>query len=924
MTTPSEVLSDVLQEFENVYGHSLYSALPNSKTSSGKSGSGTTNKEILYAQVKADLLKGITKSLGGEGNSPLAVTQLIMSNIANNIEVSTSTATGKQAAGSTRKPQPTLKINYGRNTGIDSEANAISGVLTSGVTGSLAKRATQVDESSVQSEGLMTPQQVAIRNNPNGFFKADRVWKGETFRKGEAKPPAYLSAFGPTGNPQTGFKGPPTITNALDSTSTGFTDNGKAEEGISAEEAKRQLDTLYGVGGWTLEPSTPAPDGQGWMVITNNNTGNQVILDVFGGELMQIDPDTQRKAWDKAQAAIDATNAAKNTTPDTVPIRSSDFNTDNKGKLFYWDPNTSQLMVQNEKGDFVVGQPDLTPAADGIQWITYTDKEGTWQQDANDPKNRTKVGASADTARFVDGRLIDTQEDVNGVNRPVWWDETANNDAGGWVDGYAPEGRQQLTIHTTAYGEDVLIDEEGNQQGSLGISRDYIKEQAAFGENQRQFNVAESGRDSRFYAGLGEDARQFDTSFGEDVRQFDTTFGEDVRQFDAGFGENVRQFDESMAADKYFNTLEELGRNYRTLVQTSPELANAATQQGELIRNILTQGGDVLARTFFTRGGQSPLPEITMADLINNVYDEANKIKMFERSSIEDENMRRMVGDMQQGKSAYDVYAQDEMRKPPPQTRQDFFDETSFNTAMSNFDPNYAPPDHGSQISQLQSSLAAAEANYVTTQQNNANARAAIMASIDQHGSTPDLVNALADLDGYTSTAQAAMNQQRNSLNQQIGQLQSEIGVPSQPTREQFTTSTFTEGQRPIMNFENWWGQNQGQFNQTPMLSVPDVPTPNYTTQEQLIAQSRATTPPAVQSLLSGQNPSPLQFGGMPLPTFQQLQSLTPDEQQMFNQRLMTEFNVPLSDVAFQSQRQFSAPSMDRNRDLAKFRGYSV
>ena len=108
------------------------------------------------------------------------------------------------------------------------------------------------------------------------------------------------------------------------------------------------------------------------------------------------------------------------------------------------------------------------------------------------------------------------------------------------------------------------------------------------------------------------------------------------------------------------------------------------------------------------------------------------------------------------------------------------------------------------------------------------------------------------------------------------------------------------------------------------MLNVPNSPIPQAVTQEQLIAQSRAVSPPAVQALLSGEMPSPLQFGGMPLPTFQQLQALTPSEQEMLNTRLLTEFNVPLSDVAFQTQRQFSAPSMDRNRDLAKFRGYSV
>ena len=128
----------------------------------------------------------------------------------------------------------------------------------------------------------------------------------------------------------------------------------------------------------------------------------------------------------------------------------------------------------------------------------------------------------------------------------------------------------------------------------------------------------------------------------------------------------------------------------------------------------------------------------------------------------------------------------------------------------------------------------------------------------------------------------------------------------------------------PQMGFEQWSTQVGPSFSPTPLLNVPDVPMPRPTTQAELIAQSRATTPPAVASVLSGQMPTPLQFGGLPLPTFQQLQALTPTEQQMLNTRLMTEFNVPLEDVAFQSRRQFGAPSMERNRDLAKFRGYAV
>jgi len=716
----------------------------------------------------------------------------------------------------------------------------------------------------------------------------------------------------------------------------GFTDSG-VPEGITPDEMARQLNEMYPpiktsgggtISGWTQNAPMAAPDGSAWLVITNNATAEKVVLDDFGGVLMSIVPEREQEKWDNAQKAI----AARNADPNKIPVRTGDVQLDNDGTLFYWDPNQDAMMVQQKDGTFALGQPNVKPTATstsqfsgGVLTDIEIDDRGVehpifYDTTTNSWKRGYPPAEPTDTSRFSGGFLTDVQQDKEGVSRPVWWDPTANNDAGGWKDGYAPEGRQQLTTYTTPYGEDVLINEEGTQVGSLGISRDFIVDQRDYQEGVRQFDVAEAGRDSRFYAGLGEDARQFDLGFGENVRQFDLGFGEDVRQFDTRFGEDVRQFDESMAADKYFNTLEELGRNYRTLVQTSPDLANAATQQGELIRNILTQGGDVLARTFFTRGGQSPLPEITMADLINNVYDEANKIKMFERQSIEDENMRRMVADMQQGKSAYDAYARDEMLKPPPQTRQDFFDETAFNTAMSNFDPNYSYTETAEQQAQR-----AQNDEIISTGQNLIGALQTALSTGQIASNTTGTTRAVTDLE--VAPLQEEVRKQQAAVQEAIrsnAQIDSNYYTPVAPTREQFTTTTFTDAPRPIMNFENWWDQNKLGFNQTPLLNVPNVPTPNYTTQEELIAQSRATTPPAVQSLLSGQMPSPLQFGGLPLPTFQQLQALTPDEQQMFNQRLMTEFNVPLSDVAFQSQRQFSAPSMDRNRDLARFRGYSV
>ena len=126
----------------------------------------------------------------------------------------------------------------------------------------------------------------------------------------------------------------------------------------------------------------------------------------------------------------------------------------------------------------------------------------------------------------------------------------------------------------------------------------------------------------------------------------------------------------------------------------------------------------------------------------------------------------------------------------------------------------------------------------------------------------------------------------------------------------------------PTPAFETW--KSEYGFQPNPMVTMPQSPVPNQTSQAQLIANARATTPPAVEQVLQGEMPDALQFGGLQLPTFQQLQALTPDEREAMNTRLMTEFNVPLSDVAFQTERQFSAPSVDRNKDLARFRGYAV
>ena len=519
------------------------------------------------------------------------------------------------------------------------------------------------------------------------------------------------------------------------------------------------------------------------------------------------------------------------------------------------------------------------PEEESIDWITYTDSKGqTWQQDANDPTNRTMISEARKNIGTVTRFNDDTQQY-----------ETFRVD----LDTGLQVG------DSLGQGFDVF---ESNRNFQLDSDR--------LGESTRQFNVTDARLRDEFNRTFGENVRQFDMRFGEDVRQFDLGFGEDQRQFNLGFGETQRQFDtaedrmeRTLAANNYFNSLEELGRNYRTFVQTAPQMANAATQQGQLVSDILRSGGDVLARTYFTRGGMSPLPEITQADLINNLNDEMTKIQRFEQQGIQAENARRARADMERARGEYAQFAELQRQTPQFTTRQ-IFDDTGFDAAQTKWRQSLAD---------MQDEAAAARQAH--------SEHANSFQAVSQQAA--DAARAAgADATGVGLAVEAAQTQWQNQLDALAETVNQYDAQHQGPTRAQFT-ETIRE-QVPIPDFQTWASTQGPSFAPTPLLNVPNVPTPRRTTQEELIAQSRATTPPAVASVLSGQMPSPLQFGGLPLPTFQQLQALTPTEQQMLNTRLMTEFNVPLEDVAFQSQRQFSTPSMERNRDLARFRGYAV
>lgn len=464
-----------------------------------------------------------------------------------------------------------------------------------------------------------------------------------------------------------------------------------------------------------------------------------------------------------------------------------------------------------------------------------------------------------------------------------------------WQTGALPIGTAVTEIQT-----DIITDASTGERYIVNAATG-VRVSESLGvdpEWQYRQSVLEVDRDR-----LGEDQRQFNLEFDEDRRQFGMEFGEDQRQFDT----TENRLERTLAASNYFNSLEELGRNYRTLIQTAPQMANAATQQGELIRNILSQGGDVLARTFFTRGGQTPLPEITQADLLNNLTKEMTQIQQYESDAIKAENQRRTRSDARR--------ADEEFRQAEEQRRADA--RAQYGRFVNEMRPtvNESSSFDAEGYKSHQERIAEAQANLD-------NATNFDYSSIVV-GTNPDGSDRLVDPNLVAGIRAQSIKAAQDALD----------AIPA-ATEADYTTFSRTETMPDKPAFADWLKTSEfatpldrskfvPSFAPSQMLNVPEVPVPRMTSQAELIASDIATRPPAVDAMFAGTMPRALQFGDLPLPTLQQLNTLTPTERQMFNTSLLTQFNTPLEDVALQSQRQFGAPSMDRNRDLARFRGFA-
>jgi hypothetical protein len=546
----------------------------------------------------------------------------------------------------------------------------------------------------------------------------------------------------------------------------------------------------------------------------------------------------------------------------------------------YYDPDHEDA---NERG-FVAGLPpseSLPPqlanmlnhgidAGTGMPWYTYVDDDNAIQTVYGSPQDKFKEGTPNPNVTYVNGVAVRQSAEGN----PQIWDGDTNK----WVSGTPPSTVSEVMEDGTVSIIDINTGEVLN---NLGAPYSTFTDRRDFTEDQRQFNVGENRLDREFAV---------------------------EQEFD----------DRQLAAQNYFSTLNDLGANYRTLLQTSPQLANAATEQGKLVADILASGGDVLARTFFTRGGISPLPEITQSDLLQNLSREFQNIAQFEADAVSAENQRQAAADDRRATEEFNAY----------ERRFNLDRQAQFGEYVNEMQPTTREETVRSGTNQAYTDAVSA----------NAQASAGIDSQIAGAQSAIDSFVAFEKAGNMSPELIAAKARAEATLAGLLN-AKSQLGTvdPNDPAYAAYNTRTVTT-QPDVMSQSQWnaanpatpqsyedWlaGENQSFTFANPM-NVPQVPTFNAPTQQEIINWSDATAPPAVQAMFRGTMPTPLSFGDIPVPTLQQLNTLTPAERQMYNTNLLARGNVDLDTVRQAAQTQFGAPSMDRSRDLAKFRGYSV
>jgi len=414
-------------------------------------------------------------------------------------------------------------------------------------------------------------------------------------------------------------------------------------------------------------------------------------------------------------------------------------------------------------------------------------------------------------------------------------------------------------------------------------------EQASLGLQEKMFE----GVSGNTQATLDQDMFKFANISALDTAQLaqdESQFGRNLEQDESQFARNI---DES---GRQFN-IGESGDTLRTQISTQPSLMGAITDRDRLMNEMLSQGGNYLARAFNQYGQSAPTDQPSVADRINSLR----------AQTVEQNALAQMGAD-----SANEAIKQSEYQKymqtatQGAQARWDEYVGANTSTVGGGTyefaNPNFNAADIETQRANLTAAAqeAQAKADYFSgTDYTDPTSGQVYEADIFPQG-VPDIgfqaKAAQPHLDAATA-AQAALDKYQ-APNQFV------TGTnPSESVYTGMNRNQWDQQYGQANNMQDWWNTVADQSAIQPRFAQPDMaPVQPMTSMEELVAMSRGFLSPAAQDVYFGGAARPKTGFGFALPSYQQLQRLAPEERDALNTAMLTEFNVPLSNAVYEER----------------------
>lgn len=363
----------------------------------------------------------------------------------------------------------------------------------------------------------------------------------------------------------------------------------------------------------------------------------------------------------------------------------------------------------------------------------------------------------------------------------------------------------------------------------------------------------------------------------------------------------------------------EVGATFRQQIASQPALEQASLARMTRLDDLLSDGGNYLARAFAQYGMKPPTTQPTLADRVNN--------------TVRDEIITRNQEAQADYDAAVAALMATEYGKEKDLAEQQAWD--AYVAANTTAGQGYQPAVYNK--AQLAEDIEAAQQrnmDILATEgmQNWAATLAGegvpdfVTAGLEEEGEIDDFAAAQAALTagnpyaGLRSYGEAlpTMGEGYLTTPEQQAVSPSFTGVGRDDWRQGFKFGAQDEWAKALTP------EQRAAIGLPPEPQYEDVPP--ETSMEALVGQARGFLSPAASDVYFGEAARPKIDTGFALPSYQQYQRLDPEQRDALNTMMLTEFNIPL-DVAMHEERlrglgarSTSSPAVFANRPTQMFR----